>query len=145
VFADRAIGRIAEYVQSHERVPAFDDLASEFGAWSAQFEVDSSYTAREVFGAVRDMLWLDANVVREHDSLCRSLARLDVLQAGYNPLVHGFDAWHALTVAKVLMLTMLGRTESRGAHYRADFPNMDACAYRQIVSVKEGAIHLARA
>jgi len=66
------------------------------------------------------------------------------LKATYSPLVSGFDAYHALTVAEVLLSAMRGRTESRGPHFRADFASMDAHAYRQIVRAEAGTLRIVR-
>jgi fumarate reductase (CoM/CoB) subunit A len=146
VFADRAIARAAGQIQScqNSNEPTFDHMAREFRAWCARFSTESSSTARDIFSALRDILWINANVVREHDSLTRSLARVDALNAAYSPLVSGFDAYHALTVAEVLLSAMRGRTESRGAHFRADFAGMDAHAYRQIVRAEAGMLRIVR-
>lgn len=144
VFADRAVAKAQQYARAHERSPSFDALAAEFGAWCSRFHAESALTAGEVFDAIREILSMDASVVREHGALTAALTRLEALQAGYSPLAQGFDAWQALTMARVLVLAMLGRTESRGAHYRADFPHTDTRIYRQIVSSTSTGIAITR-
>ncbi|WP_394799277.1 hypothetical protein [Photobacterium damselae] len=39
--------------------------------------------------------------------------------------------------AKVLLSCMLERTESRGAHYREDFPQRDPSSYRIEISMSQ--------
>ncbi|EJG5926823.1 hypothetical protein NAE50_005355, partial [Salmonella enterica] len=41
---------------------------------------------------------------------------------------------HSLRTAKSMLLAMLARTESRGAHYRNDYPNRDNHNYRTEIS-----------
>jgi fumarate reductase (CoM/CoB) subunit A len=145
VFADRAIERVAQYRDLHESSVSFDEMENDFRSWCAQFAaIESTCTATEVLKTVRQLLWINANVLREHGPLSDALARFDELEAAYSPLVHGFDAYHALVVAKVLMLAMLGRTESRGAHFRADYPRADSRVYRQIVVRHAGALEIRR-
>lgn len=76
----------------------------------------------ELVGELRQLLWSGAGVVREETGLRRVLAELDAVagEAERNlrsRIVH--------TVAKMVATAALIRTESRGAHYRADFPLSD--------------------
>ena len=68
---------------------------------------------------LRGILWSGAGVERHEAGLRRSLAQLDELA--------GLAAGHLRTrtvhtVAKLVVAAALRRTESRGAHYRSDYP-----------------------
>jgi L-aspartate oxidase len=76
----------------------------------------------DVLGAVRRILWARAGVERDGDGLHAArceLARLAPLAAG------SIEGANALLVAELVVDAALARTESRGAHTRRDFPDLD--------------------
>ena len=79
-----------------------------------------------------------AGIVRNEDEMQEGLGRVRALQERaravgvtgnreYNPGWHtALDLDHLLTVSEALILAGLARKESRGAHFREDFPEKDA-------------------
>jgi L-aspartate oxidase len=65
--------------------------------------------------AVRQAMSRDAGVIRDADGLSRLIAGLDALEA-----THG--AAPTLVAAQLIARAALARQESRGGHFRADFP-----------------------
>jgi len=81
--------------------------------------------AVEVTEQVRRILWLGAGVVRDANGLQEALQALGPLQAlvGPHPLTRrGLEARNLLVLGDALARAALARTESRGAHFRRDFP-----------------------
>jgi L-aspartate oxidase len=77
--------------------------------------------APEALQALRDAMSAGAGVVRDAAGLSATLAVIDALEAdapGALPLV----------AARLIVQAALARRESRGGHYRADFPLTDAVA-----------------
>ncbi|MGD0249848.1 MAG: L-aspartate oxidase [Thermoplasmata archaeon] len=74
---------------------------------------------------VRDLLWNDVGIVRTADSLTSALEELDRIARESEPArvkdLPGVLANAGLT-ASLIARAALVRTESRGAHYRSDFP-----------------------
>jgi succinate dehydrogenase/fumarate reductase flavoprotein subunit len=81
--------------------------------------------------AVRDLMWRAAGLFRTHDTLEDAVARLDGAWAEARRAVAGTptgDAWrhfNLVTVARMITVAALRREESRGGHFRADFPARD--------------------
>ncbi len=77
-----------------------------------------------------------AGVLRSADSLRRSARTLTALgmpRAGGNTVTAGPDAWETTnlrTVATVLVAAAAMRHETRGSHWREDFPDTDDVAWR---------------
>ena len=86
------------------------------------------------------LMWRDAGLLRDAEGLRRAQA---VLAAMRETMPRGLtrravEARNLLTVAEVMVLAALGREESRGAHYRLDFPQRDAVARHSVV--KQGRL-----
>jgi L-aspartate oxidase len=84
---------------------------------------------------VRKIMWEDAGLLRDAEGLKRAQARLDALVRG---IPRGYsrravEARSLFTVAFVIVASALGREESRGAHYRNDFPQRDAAAKHSVM------------
>jgi L-aspartate oxidase len=80
--------------------------------------------------ALRDLMWTDAAVFRDRAGLERASARLAPLRAAFEQaLAEGAgltpETWRLgslLTVGSLVVAAALRREESRGAHWRTDFP-----------------------
>lgn len=93
--------------------------------------------ARPMQRAVRDLLWENCGVVRDERGLRRglgglrdlhdSLGSVDVspTEEGWGDLGHLLDLRSALLTGEATVMGALARHESRGAHSRADFPELD--------------------
>jgi L-aspartate oxidase len=83
---------------------------------------------------IRDLMWRDAGLFRSRDGLARAAATLD--RASAVALVgeaRTVDAWrhrNLVTIARLVARAALRREESRGAHYREDFPDRDDNGWR---------------
>ena len=96
-----------------------------------------SELARPMQRAVRDLMWQTCGVVRDEDGLHRGLeglrdlgAMLDEIdvsptEEGWGDLGLVLDLRAALLTAQATILGALARRETRGAHTRADFPEID--------------------
>jgi L-aspartate oxidase len=73
---------------------------------------------------LRTLMWRDAGLLRDADGLRRAQAELERMK-GTMPrgmTRRAIEARNLFTVAGVIVASALGREESRGAHYRLDFP-----------------------
>lgn len=84
---------------------------------------------------LQDIMWDDVGVIRSAEGLERGIAKLDelesrLMQAGLPEMDLRFNlTWHdwlnlqsLIDTSKVIARTALQREDSRGAHYRDDFP-----------------------
>ncbi len=103
--------------------------------------------------ALFDCMWDDVGILRTAESLQRGLQRLAALdeQLSRTGVAGGDDrafhmAWHdwinlknLIAVSRVIALSALAREDSRGAHYREDFPETgDLPGSRYIVVQQQG-------
>jgi L-aspartate oxidase len=77
----------------------------------------------ELQHAVRRVMWEKVGVVRDEKGLTAALSELDALSETW-PGAAG-EARNLLGVARLVTAAALARRESRGGHYRSDFPRPD--------------------
>ena len=80
--------------------------------------------------AVRDLMWRSVGLFRERAGLEEAVARL---AAADDPAPSTAAEWrrhNLLTVARLIARAALRREESRGGHFRADFPRRDDARWR---------------
>jgi L-aspartate oxidase len=103
-----------------------------FGRWMAGVSrtVLEAPGDRELIAAVRRVMWEKVGVARDEAGLKAAVAELARLAAAH-PQAAG-EARNLLGVARLVAAAALARTESRGGHYRADFPHPDPTWKRRL-------------
>jgi succinate dehydrogenase / fumarate reductase, flavoprotein subunit len=93
--------------------------------------------ARPLQRALRDVMWQNCGVVRKGDKLQEGLDKLNAIKQaaqnmdvrpsaeGYQDLALALDLRAALASAEATLRGALERRESRGAHQRSDYPQLD--------------------
>jgi len=80
--------------------------------------------------AIRKIMWEKVGVVRDEKGLTPALDELEVM-AESHPRIAG-EARNLLSVGRLVTAAALARRESRGGHYRSDFPAPDPEWQRRI-------------
>lgn len=84
--------------------------------------------AVSIVAGVQETAWRDLGIVRESTGIESAIAGIGALLSGYpaaSPTRQGLEAVNMASVASLIARTALSRRESRGAHYRSDFPARD--------------------
>ena len=84
---------------------------------------------------LRDIMWKHAGLLRDAAGLQEAQRNLDSLAAAMPQGTYrrAIEARNLHTIASIIVASALGRQESRGAHYRNDFPRKDAIAQHSII------------
>ncbi|MBA5779281.1 L-aspartate oxidase [Stappia sp. F7233] len=89
---------------------------------------------RDAIGILRDTMATKVGVVRDGKGLTEALAVMNALERRCERL----SILNMITAAKIVAAAALRRTESRGGHYRSDFPEADpAQQHRTYVTLKD--------
>ena len=98
--------------------------------------------------ALKEAMWTGCGVVRDRDGLLAAQAAIEELREqaaavsvpggpAANPAwQESLDLDNQLTVARVIVASALAREESRGAHFRADFPERDDARWLRAAVVR---------
>ena len=98
--------------------------------------------------AVRDLLWRSVGLFRTRGGLLDAVSALDAayeaersrVAATPTPEVEACRQFNLITVASLIARAALRREESRGAHFREDFPERDDLNWRvHLVDVRAGS------
>jgi len=124
---------------------AAEAMASEQGTGSHQqrsavahsiaVEMDNGGDVEAWIAQLQRLMWRDAGLLRDEAGLLRATAGIIALRASVPRGLarRSLEARNLLTVADAIVQSALGRRESRGAHYRLDFPTHDAVAQHSLL------------
>ena len=79
---------------------------------------------------LQDLMWNGAGIIRSSDTLSNALIELDELKAEFHRTdkclsKEEYEFKNMLIVAEMVITSALRRKESRGAHFRTDYPEID--------------------
>ncbi|MHB8995849.1 MAG: L-aspartate oxidase [Armatimonadota bacterium] len=101
-------------------------LPAQIAAAMAQAPSVPVPVAGEVYGEIREMMWDDVGIIRSEHSLNNALKNLARLSQEISdcecPGRWEFERANMALVADIIVRAAINRKESRGAHYRTDFP-----------------------
>jgi len=135
-------GLVFGALAAEEMIVEFEDMDEELGEQGAAkpmpkmppMKVDAAAIERWI-AELRAVMWKDAGLLRDRAGLTRAKARLEGMMG---EIPRGFsrravEARNLWLVASVMVESALGREESRGAHYRNDFPKRSAVARHSVM------------
>jgi succinate dehydrogenase / fumarate reductase flavoprotein subunit len=153
VFGKRAGEYAAEYARKNEKGKVHEAQLAEITATSlAPFERGLSRTAQNPFqvqSSLQDMMQDLVGIARVGKELEQAVEKITVFQKeirqigcdgnrGYNPGWHtAMELTHMLTVAEAIARAANERMESRGGHFREDFPDKSAELGQVNIAIKK--------
>jgi L-aspartate oxidase len=139
VFGALAAETMMQVPQSHAERTA-DDATREVVPAEAVKAVQQSAaletaTLEKWIAQLRTLMWEDAGLLRDADGLKRAQSRLDAMMRGIprGNSRRAVEARSLYTMASVIIASATAREESRGAHFRIDFPQHDAVARHSVM------------
>ncbi|MFO7833584.1 MAG: FAD-dependent oxidoreductase [Halohasta sp.] len=134
--ADGGTGSLVDESDADLSAPMRSRAEREFAALARLEAADGGSTPEELLDELGEILWQNAGIIRDDEGLRRALSELQALRGRVDDLrVDGdrtsrafelaVDLGFSLSVAESTVRTALERTESRGAHFRADYPDRD--------------------
>ncbi len=136
VFGYRAGKKAGEYAQNQKFIPAVENIFKEREkVFKNKLESPSSGLSPKIWRKkIAEILWEKVGILRDHASLTLAERELEKIKeelpkiAVHSPkeILEKIEVENALLVAKMILKPAQMRKESRGAHYRQDYPQTDA-------------------
>ncbi|MBM3390130.1 MAG: FAD-binding protein [Betaproteobacteria bacterium] len=151
VFGGIAGDSMARWVRREGTFRAPDEAAIEEARMRAEAPFqEPAGNLEAVREALFDCMWRDVGILRTGESLQRGLTRLAELDAqlavtGVANVDRSFHmGWHdwlnlrnLIQVSRAIALSALAREDSRGAHYREDFPETGSLTHSHYIVVRQ--------
>jgi succinate dehydrogenase / fumarate reductase flavoprotein subunit len=146
----QAAANYSRSLPAQRRSPAA--LATAAAEVDAFLAADGEENVRALQRAIRNTMTEHAGVVRDEAGLLAGLAELDAIEArianvgihpdiaGFQDLAHAFDLKSAALAARATLQAALERRETRGAHNRSDYPDLDPALQVNLVWSADGTI-----
>lgn len=148
VFGKRAADKAYEYINSlPEKDISHEILQEKFETWlNSSFDENTKdkMSKKEVLEKIKELVTEKGGISRDENSLKEGLSEIEKIEKSYNILNHlsenSLEVYFKTETAKMLFTAMINRKESRGAHYRKDFPHKSDDIYRIIISKESGSL-----
>jgi len=145
VFGARAGRRAAEYAKEAQAIRPSSFEEEELQRYESLR--GEGVKAEELLERLRRLMWSKVGILREKDGLKEALREIgelrdeaeEVKAATRREMLRALELPMALDAAEMICRSALTRTESRGAHYRVDYPKENESWLRTIYLSKEGS------
>jgi len=148
VFGRRAGIHAAEHIKGcHSPLIAQQTIDAEVNCIEALLCRKTGLKATDVLSEIKAVMWNNVGIIRDAEKLITAHNEIkqlqDEAQALYaqdrNQLQSCLEIQDMLKTAEVVILAALARKESRGAHFRSDYPHMDPAWEKNISIHKDKA------
>ncbi|SMQ64503.1 Aspartate oxidase [Bacillus sp. OV166] len=154
VFGKRAAENCLDYINRQENSPFnTQEAVRQFNQKIQSFSAKPGiFTPNDVMDKIREIMWFNGNVIRDEKNLQSSIHKIEELKSSFDLSLFvnhkterksAFKARNFLILSDLLLKAMLERRESRGAHYREDYPYENENYNRRLlISLKDHEVKL---
>ena len=152
VFGKRAGEYAAKFAKENGEGRIDENQLNTTAKWALEpFERERGDSPFDVHHGLQDMMQQLVGIVRSETEMQRALEHLKLFRTRtenlkvtgnreFNPGWHmALDLYNMITVSEAITMAALERKESRGAHFREDFPNKDTQSGKYNLVIKKGS------
>ncbi|OPX86943.1 MAG: Fumarate reductase flavoprotein subunit [Pelotomaculum sp. PtaB.Bin104] len=125
-------GRLAaQYTRRKKGISSIENLQAIIKDLESYTEGKGQLSVEEVRRELQHLMWEKAGVIRTREGLCGLVSDIEKLKeklsetkaSDFKKLINKLETGNMLLIGEAVVLSALIRKESRGAHYREDFPD----------------------
>ena len=126
VFGQRIVDKVEEIL--YRRTVKVDEIFCDFDHSWVHTPAQEKIHPQETKALLQETMWDYVGIIRNDDGLKKANQQVEYL---YNNLARGddpltyYEAVNMLTVARIIIQAARWRQESRGGHFRSDYPERD--------------------
>mgnify|MGYP000906028839 CR=1 FL=1 len=126
VFGQRIVDKVEEVL--YRRTIKVEEIFRHFDPGGLFVPGEEKLAPGECKPVLQEIMWDKVGIIRNEDRLKKANQQVEYL---YNHLARGddplayYEVINMLTVARIIIQAALWRKESRGGHYRSDYPQRD--------------------
>ena len=99
----------------------------------------------DIKSELKDTMWSGVGILRDKQSILSAINKIDNLKKKFNrhskcASKSEYELRNMLIIAKLIAISALKRRESRGAHYRTDYPDMAKIPEHSCITKHEGEL-----
>lgn len=129
--------KIAELISETLKERSHTDIKIEYEAIREELTID----CKDIISKIQTLMTKKAGIVRNGKELSQALVELDkiydTIKGMKNDNVAHFELQNVTLLSRLLVKSALQREESRGAHFRSDFPDTDNDNWRKNIILSE--------
>lgn len=149
--ASQVFGKIAGGEAAKRALPLRGVIVNESQAQEVIAEINrlqskkDGFSAHDVLQRIQKLMWRHVSICRHKKGLEQALAELDKIKDEMLPdlgakdlldAVFAYEIRHMLQTARMVTLSALLREETRGSHYRTDFPDRDSDNWLKLIRMR---------
>ncbi len=147
VFGRRAGNSAARYALENKAADVSTDYALEYTKTLLDSGSGGIVEIDEAVRQIRNIMWDCGAIVRTNERCVQGINDIESISSRFNPMVHFSESVDIkqvtklrsyIAVSKLLLTIMDYRKESRGPHYRMDYPNKSEDFAGSVTAYKKG-------
>ncbi len=108
--------------------------------YDGKLYVNDNFSAEKIFNRIKEIMWNNVGIIRNKKGLEKAKYEIEEIIKEFDysfkcPDRLHYEVRNMLTVAQLIIKFAISRKESRGTHYREDFPQKDAIAQSHELSL----------
>jgi len=119
--------KLSQELKFTNKIPNNQKIANIVDFYSAE-NLNENYNLSELKNELKDLMWRNVGIIRSEASLKEAKIKIETLMKDYNfgkcySSAEEYEYRNMLLTSLLIAKCALERKESRGAHYRSDYPN----------------------